>query len=100
MQFWKGQWKNDAALTLCEPATRGIWIDLLIAMHDHGMTGKLTGSVSQLARFGRCSEQQMEVALLDLRSTGAAEVRYTKRSVTVVNRRMAREEKIREQTRL
>jgi len=33
MQFYPGEWISDPALSKCSPCTRGIWIDLLCAMH-------------------------------------------------------------------
>jgi hypothetical protein len=108
--LYTGDWKKDPAVTACSPATRGIWIDLLCAMHDSDSGGTLSGTREQLARIGRCSPAEVAAALDELSSTGAAEIAYSGVTgnaevrpcsgiVTVANRRMAREAKTRELTR-
>jgi hypothetical protein len=90
-QFYPGDWLKDPALTLCSPATRGIWIDLLCAMHELDQTGQITGTREQLARTGRCSLVELDQALADLSDTGAATVTVRHGKVTVINRRMKRQ---------
>jgi len=108
--LYTGDWKKDPAVTACSPATRGIWLDLLCAMHDGDSGGTLSGTMEQLARIGRCSPAELAAALDELSTTGAAEVAYPSVTgnadvrpcngiVTVTNRRMAREAKTRELTR-
>lgn len=82
---------KDPALTLCAPATRGVWIDLLSAMHEAGRLGELTGTAEQLARFARCSTADLALALTDLRTNKAADVTERNGQITVINRRMYRE---------
>jgi len=53
-QFYPGDWLKDAALARCTPATRGVWMDLLCAMHDLNRSGELRGTADQLARLARC----------------------------------------------
>lgn len=72
-QFYMGDWMKDGALGMCEPATRGIWIDLLCTMQIEG-TGRLTGTYKALARVSRCTAEELHAALLDLLTTGAADV--------------------------
>lgn len=96
MQFFVNDWTTDATLTLCAPATRGVWIDLLCAMHQLGRSGKLTGTPEQLARLGRCTTAQLSQALTDLQTNRAAEITERNGLVTVTNRRMAREAAARE----
>jgi len=105
-QFYARDWMTDPALSLCSPATRGIWIDLLCAMWFASPRGVITGTPETLSRLTRCTPSEMRSAILDLERNGAASVtrnakvtlRHTK--VTLSNRRMAREDKLRNQARL
>lgn len=101
IDLYTGDWMKDQAVSRCAPATRGIWIDLLCAMHDDARSGRLTGTAEQLARLGRCSTAEMSAALNDLQITGAADVSEGRNgSVTIINRRMYRLSQEREATRL
>lgn len=91
--FYPGDWLKDPALSLCTPATRGVWIDLLSAMHEAGRVGSLSGTREQLARLARCVPADLAQALTDLQTTGAADVSERNGCVTVTNRRMVREAK-------
>ena len=33
-QFYPGDWLKDAALRICSPAARGVWMDLLCLLHE------------------------------------------------------------------
>jgi hypothetical protein len=97
--FYTGDWMKDPNLSKCSAATRGIWMDLLCAMHENGRTGIITGSVAELAQMCRCSEQDMRHTIVTLRKNEVAEIRKCDarlQKVTVVNRRMNREYKARE----
>jgi hypothetical protein len=93
LQFYTGDWLKDPAVSLCSPATRGVWIDLLCAMHEAGRVGSLSGTPEQLARLARCVPSDLAQALTDIQATGAADVTERNGVVTVTNRRMAREAK-------
>lgn len=93
IHLYKSDWKNDPALSLCSPATRGIWADLLFAMDDLDRTGLITGTAEELARTCRCSELQMRDAIAELNRTKAADVMERNGTFTVINRRMQREHK-------
>jgi len=67
-QLYTGDWLKDPNLSMCSPHTRGIWIDLLCAMHENNRSGQVTGNIGQIARLCRCTA-----------------------IVTVINRRMKRE---------
>ena len=78
-------------------------MDLLCAMHENGRTGIITGTVLELAQMCRCSEREMTVALNELRRSKTASVtkcHKVSRACTVTNRRMHREYKLREDTKL
>lgn len=82
---------KDPALALCTPATRGVWIDLLCAMHELDRSGELRGTTDQLARVARCSTVDLAHALTEFQATGAADVTERSGIVTVICRRMKRE---------
>ena len=100
MQFFTGDWLKDPKLSMCLPATRGIWIDAIAAMHENGRTGTLSGTADQLIRILRCDGPALVAALSDLQSTGAADITYRNSVITLKNRRMEREAIDREHNRL
>lgn len=91
LQFYIGDWLKDANLSMCSPLARGIWIDLLCAMHELDRKGELRGTPDQLARVARCLPVEIVQALDELSNSGAAEVTHRNGVYTVVNRRMKRE---------
>lgn len=100
MQFYSGDWLKEPKLTVCTPATRGVWMDLLCVMHESGRVSELRGTVEILSRLARCSPADLSCALTELQTTGAADVSERNGVVTVSCRRLKREVKAREQTRL
>lgn len=96
MQFFTGDWMKDPKLSMCLPATRGIWIDALCAMHEDGRSGTLVGTPDQLIRVLRCDESALRTALNDLATTGAADITERNGVITLVNRRMKRDANDRE----
>jgi hypothetical protein len=107
IMVYKGDWLRDPELSMCAPATRGIWFDLLCAMDDAAEQGRLTGTLQQLAHVARCTADEMGAALAELIETRTAhvtgcngDVRKCTSHVTVENRRMRRESEEREKTRL
>lgn len=98
--WYTGDWLKDPAVSKCAPATRGIYVDILCAMHENDRSGVVTGTIEQLSRIARCSVKEMIAALADLRSTLTAEVTEASNLVTVTNRRMKRESKNRKQNAL
>jgi hypothetical protein len=99
-QFYTGDWLKDPKLSMCLPATRGIWIDAIAAMHENCRSGTLSGTPGQLSRVLRCTESAFMAAIMDLQATGAADVTERNGIVTLINRRMYRESKERESNRL
>ena len=100
MQFNTGDWLKDPNLSMCQPATRGIWIDAIAAMHENRRSGTLSGTPDQLIRVLRCTGPALMAALDDLQSTGAGVVTVRNGVVTLTNRRMSREASIRDSNRL
>jgi hypothetical protein len=85
---------------MCTPATRGVWMDLLCAMHQSGRSGELRGTTDQIARLARSSTAELTQALTELQTTGTADVTFRNKDVTVINRKMKREAKDRAGTAL
>lgn len=100
LQFFTGDWMKDPALSRCSPATRGVWMDLLCAMHESDRSGVITGTREQIARLGRCSAVELDQAIADLQATRAADVTVRDGIVTLVNRRMRKEANSRNGSRL
>lgn len=93
IMLYTGDWLKDPKLSMCSPLTRGIWIDAICAMHESDRSGSLTGTPDQLARVLRCAPSEVNSAIAELRSTGAADIRESNGLVTLVNRRMQRDAK-------
>ena len=104
-QFYPGDWVQDTRILT--PLTRGVWIDMLCFMWRANERGKLDGTVLQLSRLLSCQVSEIETAINELRDTKIAEVSVTGNAevtpcndfVTVINRRMYREERERILTR-
>ena len=77
IQFYTGDWIKDPNLSMCLPSTRGIWIDMLCAMHENGRTGQVKGTTEQLARICRCTEEEIKKSLRELLESKTADVRYS-----------------------
>jgi hypothetical protein len=95
LMFYTGDWLKDPALTLCMPATRGIWMDLICAMHLLDRSGELRGTADQLARTARCSTVEFVQAMTDLRTNRAADVTERNGVYEICNRRMNADYKLR-----
>lgn len=92
LKFFPGDWLKEPSLTICSPATRGIWIDLICVMHESGGVGQLTGTVAQLAKLARCSAAEMEQSIRELDAYKIASVTVRNSKVTLLSRRLKREE--------
>jgi hypothetical protein len=97
-KFIIADWMLDRNLAKCSSATRGVWLELIIAMHQDGRSGELRETVDHLAQLARTSTAVMTQALTELQTTGTADVTYRNTIVTVVNRKMKREAKDRQST--
>lgn len=87
-----GDWMKDPLLSKCSPATRGIWIDAICAMHEDDRSGVLTGTPEQLTRVLRCSEAELHAAVDEIGITKTGDVRKNQNgTITLINRRMRRE---------
>lgn len=89
--WYTGDWLKDPELSMCEPATRGVWVDALCAMHERKQ-GFVRGSISQLCRVLRCNDTELQMAISDLQNTRAGEiVTHCNGDVTLRSRRKTRE---------
>lgn len=91
IQFYPGDWLKDSDLSKCLPATRGIWMDALCAMHQSDRSDSLSGTPEQLSRVLRCTCEDVNTAIDDLKTTGAAIVHVRNGVVTLISRRFQRE---------
>jgi hypothetical protein len=98
--FYSGDWMKDPCLSMCSPTTRGIWVDLMCAIHENNDGGKITGSYNQLARICRCSPAEIEEAVNEIKETKTGNVTFCNGNVTIINRRMKREHDEREATKI
>lgn len=97
MQFYVDDWKSEFGLMLCSLAARGLWIEVLGAMHQAGRSGVLAGTAEQISRVCRCTASDVVTALSELRLNGVAEVEEHDGVYTIVSRRMRRESRERAQ---
>lgn len=102
MQFYWNDYLRDTRILT--PATRGLWVDMLGFMWYAEERGKLQGTYSQYSRLLSCTESEASEAIKELSVTKVADVTHSNGDgngvVTVVNRRMFREQKSKESTRL
>lgn len=95
MEFVPGDWLHDPAVSMLKPTTRGIWIDLICAMHALDRCGTITGNADTLSRICRATPNETKAAISDLRSCNAADVTSGNENgtdiYTICNRRMRRE---------
>lgn len=90
--MYTGEWLKTPALSMCEPATRGIWIDLCCAIWDADDEGSITGTVSQLSRVCRCDVQEMRAAIDDLVENDVADIGSCEDGFfTITSRRMRKQ---------
>lgn len=105
-QFYVKDWLSDPLLRQASFPSRGIWIDMLCYMWWSDTRGCLSGTVGGLSRMIGCSLEEMSkflseaIALKFASVTCNGDVTDVTNFVTVCNRRMEREEKDRENTRL
>lgn len=98
MQFYPADWLQDTRAL--SPWARGIWIDLICALWVAPERGKLVWTFDAMENFTGYSEMEFAGVLSELQDTGTAnvEIDNVKRCVTVMSRRIMREESIRKQT--
>jgi hypothetical protein len=99
-QFYPRDWLSDTELQQASAVTRGIWINLLSHMWFATDRGMVSGTLDEMRRLSGCSEPEWFVFYEQNCRLKFADVTFCDGIVTVKNRRMVREEKERESTRL
>lgn len=95
LQFYSGDWMKDPALRSVSFAARGLWIDMLMLMHQSPRRGYLQlndtpVTAAQLARMTGGATGEVARLLRELEDSGV----YSRTdSGTIYNRRMVRDEK-------
>lgn len=99
-QFYPSDWLGDPELQSTSAATRGIWANLLCYMWWSRERGTLENTSEELQRLANCTTAEWEAFLEENSRLKFADVTLRNKIVTVTNRRMMREERVRELTRL
>jgi len=96
-QFYPGDWIQDTRILT--PLTRGVWVDMLCFMWRSEDRGRLEMTYQQYARLLSCEQVEIKSAITELSVTKIADVTVCNDLVTIINRRMYREERERKLTR-
>jgi hypothetical protein len=99
-QFYWGDLRRDVEYHLMSFESRGIWMEMLCCMWDSRERGKIEGSPDQIASLLGCSVDKFKSAIKEIDVTKTGDVTESNGFVTVINRRMFREQKERILTRL
>lgn len=75
IKFWKSNWQSDMGLRRCSLAARGLWLELLLIMHDADERGYLAENgvaltVADIAKLVSSHAKTVDKMLLELRSKG------------------------------
>lgn len=92
LKFYPDDWMSDQALRKCGPATRGIFMDAICAMHK-SQRPTVKGSPDELCRLLCCSPKELEFAVTELRDTKTAKIARTLGSISITSLRMKRDMK-------
>jgi hypothetical protein len=84
------RWLNDERLSLCTLETQGLWVRIICIMHRADIA-ELKGTIQQLSRIIGCLPEELTRCLSDLKSTGAADVRFGNGDVSILSRSRQRE---------
>ena len=97
-QFYPGDWRRDTEVQMASLATRGVWIEMLCCMWYAKERGKLQGTPESLSRLIGCTTDELILAIKEIEElkigTVTRNANVTKRNneITVINRRMYRDE--------
>jgi hypothetical protein len=100
-QFYPADWLKDADLQMCSFATIGLWTNMLCYMWQKEERGILEGTPQQFVRLLGCTIEEFDLFLSDVEEHPFADVMLhcnanvmqSSKNVTVINRRMYREDK-------
>ena len=99
-QFYVRDWLSDPQLRMASHDTKGVWIDLLCFMWEAPERGQLIGTAPELARMVGATDEVFGIFLNEAQRLKFADVTFCNNEVTLINRRMARDQKNRNNTRL
>ena len=107
-QFYVKDWLSDPQLRMASFSTRGIWIDLLCFMWGAPERGKLKTNYEKLSKMLGASngdldlffKEGVELEFCDISVTGSEKSQSGHADVTIINRRMYREDNDRRNARL
>lgn len=94
-QFYPNDWLGDNQLQMASTVTKGVWIQLLCRMWWSDTRGRIEGTREELCKIALCTMGEIETFLCDAVTLKFASVTLDNKNVTVVNRRMEREEQAR-----
>ena len=98
-QFYPGDWRRDTQVQMASMETRGVWFEMLCCMWDAPERGKLEGSKDEICRLLGCERDVFDRSLREIERLKIADVKNCQENVKIINRRMNREEKLREYNR-
>ena len=98
-QFYPGDWRKDPGIQGLDYETRGIWLEILLLMHESEYRGKLLLNgqpmpVEALARNLGLEVREVEQAVSKLEAYGVSSI--DPETGALINRRMVREEAMRQ----
>ncbi len=100
-QYYPNDWLNDVELQSASAQTIGVWANCLSRMWGAKSKGELTGGRKTLARLCMVTEQEFTQFIQEAQALRFCDISVTDNGgVTVRNRRMFREQKDRENTRI
>jgi hypothetical protein len=91
-QFYPNDWLGDNQLQMTSTSTKGIWIQFLCRMWWAEDKGTVSGTRQQLCQLSGCNPAELEIFLAENTLLNFAGVTEHDKLITVVNRRMQREE--------
>jgi hypothetical protein len=94
-QFYPGDWFKDVPLQMASLHTKGFWFEMLLHMWDAPERGKLEGTKEQICRLMMCQDGDFDKAMEEIVDLKIADVTLADKKMTIINRRMFREQKFR-----
>ena len=104
IKFFVGDWRRDPKVAMLSASGRGAWLEMILTMHDLA-DFKIEGTVREIARMCHLDSSEVQSALQELYRLGVADISWCddpvtgEAIVTVVSRRLEREEKTRSDAR-
>ena len=100
-QFYVKDWLSSPDLRMCSCSTKGIWIDLLCYMWEARDRGEVEGTEPLFIKLTGASPLEFKLFYDEAKLYGFCDiVTGSNGSITIVNRRMSREEKAKKSNRM